>query len=241
MADNFFNNPAPAQQNAGFMSNSAPAGNPWMQQQQPQQGMPPQYATNPQMAAASAAMIYQQMGYWDGNPTEIDIFSDLLKASSPVARFLASEQGFPAMATFFSTLLDYKLVNFFKEFRIGVVQDESGAMFLQPVPEQPTEKGKELATITMAEVSTSMTAISEQLKSTLIAQADQMLSNHKQAAGLRAQQSGVEGVIADMVEGNSSKGGVLSGIVSGVANTAMRSMGMPVAPVSNMPPPPPGR
>jgi len=241
MADNFFNNPSPQPQNGSFMQQAQPAqGNPWMTQQPQQQPGYPQYATNPQMGAASAAMIYQQMGYWDGNPTEIDIISDIIKASAPVSRFLAAEQGLPALATFLSVLLDYKLVNFFKDFKIGVVQGEDGQMFLQPVAEQPTDKGKELSTMTMAEVQTSMTSISETLKSTLIANADQQLANHRQAAGLKAQQMGVEGVISDALDGGKSG---KPGILATTLNLVGRSAGLPLPPVNQgtMPPPPPGR
>ena len=242
MAENFFSNPNPAPQSTGFMTPAAPAqvaptGNPFVNQGAPVNG----YGANPQMGAATAAMIYQRMGYWDGNPTEIDIFSDIIRAASPMGRFLASEQGFPALAQFFSTLIDYKLVSFFKEYKLGMVQDENGQMFLQPLAEQPSERGKELHTMTMAEVSTTMSAISEQLKSTLLAQADELLSNHRQAAQMRAAQQGLDGIIADAVDGNGGRGGALSSIISGVTNTAMRSVGIPVPPAATGPPPPPGR
>ena len=81
MAENFFSNPNPAPQSTGFMTPAAPAqvaptGNPFVNQGAPVNG----YGANPQMGAATAAMIYQRMGYWDGNPTEIDIFSDIMTA-----------------------------------------------------------------------------------------------------------------------------------------------------------------
>lgn len=244
MADNFFTNqPSNAAPN-GFMPQGAPAGNPWQHAQptQPVGGVPQgvQYSTNPAMAAASAAMIYQRLGYWDGQPTEIDIISDIVKSATPVGRFLATEQGLPAMAQFLSVLLDYKLVNFFKDFKLGMVQDEAtGAMYLQPLAEQPTDRGKELQTMTMAEVSTAMSSISEQLKHTMIAQADELLSNHRQAAQLMAQQSGVDDVLS-AVSGK-QKGGIIGAVVGGVANTGLRALGMPVPAVNSMPPPPPGR
>jgi len=244
MADNFFTNQPPnAAPSNGFMPQAAPVGNPWQQPAQPVVGVQQsgQYSTNPAMAAASAAMIYQRLGYWDGQPTEIDIISDIVKSATPVGRFLATEQGLPAIAQFFSVLLDYKLVNFFKEFKLGMVQDEaSGAMYLQPLAEQPTDRGKELQTMTMAEVSTAMSSISEQLKHTMIAQADDLLSNHRQAAQLMAQQSGVDDVIS-AVTGNKQKQGIIGAVVGGVANTGLRALGMPVPAVNSMPPPPPGR
>ena len=136
MADNFFNNTAQPASNTGFMPAAAPAqppnGNPWISSP-PVNGASYSGVTDPRMGGATAAMIYQRMGYWDGNPTEIDIFSDILKASSPVSRFLASEQGFPALAQFLSVLIDYKLVSFFKDFKLGMVQDEAtGSMYLRP-------------------------------------------------------------------------------------------------------------
>mgnify|MGYP001184455818 CR=1 FL=1 len=243
MADNFFSNPQPAASANGFLAPAAapaPVGNPFQPQAPGGQGGYQQYATNPQMNAATAAMIYQRLGYWDGQPTEIDIISDIIKSSTPVSRFLASEQGFPALAQFLSVLIDYKLVSFFKEYKLGMVQDDSGQMFLQPLAEQPTDRGKELSTMTMAEVSTSMTAISEQLRNTLIAQADALLADHRQAAGLIAAQGGMEGIVAELTDGGGRKGGMLSAVVGGVTNTALRAVGVPVAPASHQPPPPPG-
>ena len=94
--------------------------------------------------------------------------------------------------------------------------------------------------MTMAEVSTSMTAISEQLRNTLIAQADALLADHRQAAGLIAAQGGMEGIVAELTDGGGRKGGMLSAVVGGVTNTALRAVGVPVAPASHQPPPPPG-
>jgi hypothetical protein len=243
MTGQFFTNPqSTAPVATGFMPPAgaapvAPSGNYWAANNGGAAGAVP---SDPRMGGATATMIYQQLGYWDGNPTEIDIFSDIIRAAAPVGRFLVTDQGFPAMAQFLSSLIDYKLVNFFKEFKMGVVQDESGSMFLQPLPEQTTDEGKRLQTITMAEVATDMTAISEQLKVTLIAQADDLLSKHRQAAQMRAAQTGFDGILADAVGGEQSGGG-LSRLVSGVMNTGMRAVGVPVPPVAQPSPPPPFR
>jgi len=236
MTGQFFTNPqATAPVATGFMPSApVPSGNPY----QPQQPSPSGYSGDPRSGAATATMIYQQLGYWDGNPTEIDIFSDIIRAASPVGRFLAGEHGFPAFAQFFSSLLDYKLVNFFKEFRMGVVQDEAGAMFLQPLPEQPTDEGKRLQTVTMADVAADITAISEQLKDTLIAQADDLLAKHRQAAQMIAAQSGLDGILASAVDGNQGNG-ALSRMISGAGNTALRMVGVPIPAASLQPPPPP--
>jgi len=190
------------------------------------------------MGPAAAAMIYQSMGY-QGQPTEIDIISDLVKNQAPVARFLVSEQGFPALATFLGVFLDYKLVQFFKNYRIGVVQDESsGQMYLQPMPEQPTEQGKELHTMTIAEVQSSIASISDMLRSNLIARADEVVSKHKQAANALAQGSMVEGMMAEAVSSNK---GAIAGAASGALNLGLRALGVPVPAASASPPPPPGR
>jgi hypothetical protein len=244
MTGEFFTNPqttAPAATTfmGGAAAPAAPSGNYWASNNG-QQGGSGAVPSDPRMGGATATMIYQQLGYWDGNPTEIDIFSDIIRAAAPVGRFLVTDQGFPALAQFLSSLIDYKLVNFFKEFKMGIVQDESGAMFLQPLPEQTTDEGKRLQTITMAEVATNMTAISEQLKVTLIAQADDLLSKHRQAAQMRAAQTGFDGILADAVGGEQSGGG-LSRLVSGVVNTGMRAVGVPVPPVAQPSPPPPFR
>jgi len=119
MADSFLSrNDKPAQSN-GFIPSTAPAppmGNPYGQQQQ-YGGQ--QY--DPRYSQQTAAMIFQELGYRDGNPSEIDIFSDIVRSASPVARFLTGGHsgmiGLQVLAQFFSTMMDYKLVSFFKDFK----------------------------------------------------------------------------------------------------------------------------
>ena len=107
-----------------------------------------------------------------------------------------------------------------------------------PLSEQPTEEGKRLATMTIAEVATSMSSISEQLKNTLIAQADDLLANHKQAAQMKASQTGIDGILSDAVDGNNQ--GLVGKLAGGVTNFGLRAMGVPVGNPAMNPPLPPG-
>ncbi|MBT93232.1 MAG: hypothetical protein CMA60_00190 [Euryarchaeota archaeon] len=215
-----------------------PAGNPYVPPQTGFAAAPTQAYQNPESMYQSASMMYQQLGYWNGNPTEVDIISDLLKAQTPMATFLASEQGLPIMAQLFSVLFDFKMTSFFKDFRLAIVQDEGGNMFIAPAVEQTTERGKALATTTQAEVQTEMANISDTLRNTLIAGSEQIISTHKQAASIKAQSSGLTSIIDEATGGTNQNGGGLTKLV----NFALRAGGAPIPPVQQGgPPPPPGR
>lgn len=241
MADSFLNRTQQATPaNTSFVQPPPPQMN-----QQPPMGNPyggqagySGYGADPRYQQASAAMIYQELGYRDGNPTEIEIFSDIIRSASPVARFLSSEQGLNVLAQFFSTMLDYKLSSFFKEFRLAIVQDESGAMHIAPAIEQVSEKGKELMTTTMAEVTADMAMISQTLQQTLLQAADRTLASHREAAKISASQGLVSSMLDDAVGGNKGPG-----VLSTLTNFGLRTMGVPVGPAQApaMPNPPPGR
>jgi hypothetical protein len=241
MADSFLSrNDKPAQSN-GFIPSTAPAppmGNPYGQQQQ-YGGQ--QY--DPRYSQQTAAMIFQELGYRDGNPSEIDIFSDIVRSASPVARFLTGGHsgmiGLQVLAQFFSTMMDYKLVSFFKDFKLSIVQDEAGAMHIAPALEQDTERGKELISTTMAEVSTDLNSITQTLQNELLQSANHTLTSHREAAKIIAQQGGISQLL-DEAAGGQKRG---PGVMSSVINFGLRTAGVPVPPVQQggMPPPPPGR
>ena len=110
-------------------------------------------------------------------------------------------------------------------------------MFIAPAVEQSSERGKSLATTTQAEVQTEMSKISETLKGTLIANNEQVLSAHRQAANIKAQSSGLSSIL-DEATGAKQGGGGLAKLV----NFGARAAGFPVAPIQQGgPPPPPGR
>lgn len=243
MADSFLKNnqtPAPG----GFVSATAAQGQPVFNQGNPYPPAGQQYGYDPRYAM-TADMIYREMGYRDGNPTEIDIFTDLIKGAAPVERFLVGDgwadgNGLAYLAHFFSKLLDYKLVSFFKDFKLSIVQDEGGAMFIAPAPEQDSERGKELALTTIAEVSAEMNMIQSGLKTNLLDAAERKLVSHKEASKIIAQQGGISQLLD---EATGSNGQNRPGILSSVANFGLRTMGVPVPPAqgTGMPPPPPGR
>ena len=234
------NSVPPAAASSGFMP---PAGNPYQQQPMAQMptampGAPTGAYGAPEAMYQSASMMYQQLGYWNGSPTDVDIISDLLKAQTPVAKFLASEAGLPIMAQLFSVLFDFKMTSFFKDFRLAIAQDEGGNMFIVPATEQTTERGKALATTTQAEVQTEMMKISETLRSSLIAQSEQVVSMHKQAASIKAQSSGIAGMLDEATGAQAGSGGGLAKLI----NFGARAMGAPIPPTqAGGPPPPPGR
>lgn len=191
---------------------------------------------SPEQAMQTASMMYQQMGYYSGNPTEVDIISDLLGAQAPVANFLASEKGLLILTQLFSTLFDYKMVNFYKNFKLQVMQDEGGNMFITPALEQSSEAGKKLAQFTQAEVQTEMSRITELLRADMLAKSQATIQRHREAAQAKAQSSGLTSLL-DEATGAKQGGGGLAKLV----NFTARAAGMPVAPLNNSPPPPPGR
>ena len=135
-------------------------------------------------------------------------------------------------------LLDYKLVSFFKDFRLSIVQDADGAMFIAPAPEQASERGKELALTTIAEVSAEMNMISQNLQTNLLENANRKLASHREAAKIIAQQGGITALLDEAAGGG--KGG--PGVVSSALNFGLRTLGVPVGPPQGtQPPPPPGR
>jgi hypothetical protein len=234
MADSFLNRTQAAPVNSNFVqpAQQLPMGNPYGNAA----AYPAPAYGDPRYQQASAAMIYQELGYRDGNPTEIEIFSDIIRSASPVARFLSSEQGLNVLAQFFSTMLDYKLSAFFKDFRLAIIQDESGAMHIAPAIEQVSEKGKELMTTTMAEVTADMAMISQTLQQTLLQAADKTLAAHREAAKISASQ----GLVSSMLDDATGAKG--PGVLSTLTNFGLRTMGVPVGPAQPaMPSPPPGR
>jgi len=222
---------APSYNNV-YMNAAPAANNGWGNTgQQPNMGW-----GSPEQSMQTASMLYQQMGYYSGNPTEVDIISDLLKAQAPVAKFLASEKGLLILTQLFSTLFDYKMVNFFKNFKLQVMQDEAQNMFITPALEQTTEAGKKLAQFTSAEVQTEMSRITDLLRAEMLANSDAAVQRHRQAAQMKAQSSGLSNLL-DEATGAKQGGGGLAKLV----NFTARAAGMPVAPLNNNPPPPPGR
>ena len=244
MADSFLKNNQNQAPAGGFVSAAPPQPQQQFNQGNPYPPAPGQYGYDPRYAM-TADMIYREMGYRDGNPTEIDIFTDLIKGAAPVERFLVGDgwadgNGLAILAHFFSKLLDYKLVSFFKDFKLAIVQDEAGAMFIAPAPEQDTERGKELALTTIAEVSAEMSMIQANLRTNLLDAAERKLVSHREASKIIAQQGGISQLLEEATGNNGQKGG--GGVLSGLANFGLRTMGVPVPPAqTGMPPPPPGR
>lgn len=222
----------PSNYNNVYMNAAPQASSGWSNQGQ-QQNMA---WGSPEQSMQTASMMYQQMGYHSGNPTEVDIISDLLRAQAPVSKFLASEKGLLILTQLFSTLFDYKMVNFFKNFKLQVMQDENQNMFITPALEQTTEAGKKLAQFTSAEVQTEMSRITDLLRAEMLANSEATIQRHRQAAQLKAQSSGLTSLL-DEATGAKQGGGGLAKLV----NFTARSVGMPIPPLNNNPPPPPGR
>jgi len=242
MADSFLSRHQPTAQPVGnsFMPSAQPPPaahtNPYGQQQYGGQQYDPRYSQQ------TAHMIYQELGYRDGNPSEIDVFSDIVRSASPVARFLTGGEsgmiGLQVLAQFFSSILDYKLVSFFKDFKLSIVQDEGGAMHIAPALEQDSERGKELISTTMAEVSSELTSITQTLQRELLQSSNHNLASHREAAKIISQQGGLSQML-DEASGKRSGG---PGVISSVLNFGLRTAGVPVPPATGgMPPPPPGR
>ena len=73
----------------------------------------------------------------------------------------------------------------------------------------------------------------------ILAGGDARVAKHKQAAGLAASQTGLAGLLAAAAGEDGSQQGQ-PGFMQIAANTGLRALGLPVAPIAMQPPPPPG-
>ncbi len=168
------------------------------------------------------------MGY-QAEPTMVEVVRDLVKASNDSARF-AVGGGFVALSQIVQETIDFRLTQFFTNFRIEIHQVEggSGAMFLKPAAEQPTEEGKRLQTLTNSDLSAKIEEIKSAINDNLLAGADSTISLHAQAAALATQQGIVGGLLQEAA--TNGRGGIVSGAASVVGGVLRSAAGLPPAP-----------
>ncbi len=146
------------------------------------------------------------LGYYQ-QPTEVDIDADLLSNSNPVATFLSEQQGMLILAQLISTVIDHRLKEFFESYMIMLMEAEDGSgMFLKPKIEQVSEEGIRLKNISSASVQAELSGLAQHLHTTVVAPGQQVISTHKQAAGLAASQLGIEGLLGEAMGGDSNDG-----------------------------------
>ncbi len=196
----------------------------------PPMGMPPGYGANPYAAyQPTPQALWMQLGY-QTEPSLVELMKDfVVKGSLDSARF-AVDGGFFAQMAIMEILLDYRLKEFFTNFRLEIHQDlaQEGAMFIKPAPEQPTDEGKRLATLTQNDLTAKVEEIKTAIKDNLLAEQDARIDLHVQAAALASQQGFVGSLLEDAA-GN-KQGGIVSataGVVGGVLRSAA---GLPPAP-----------
>ena len=150
--------------------------------------------------------LWMALGYYT-QPTEVDIDADLLNSSNPMATFLTEQQGMLILAQLISTVVDHRLKEFFESYMIMLMEAEDGSgMFLKPKIEQISEEGIRLKNLSAASVQAELSGLSQHLHTTVVAPGQQIISTHKQAAGLAAQQLGIEGLLGDAMGGDDAGG-----------------------------------
>jgi hypothetical protein len=97
-------------------------------------------------------------------------------------------------------------------------EDGSG-MFLKPRAEQLSEEGARLKTLSAASVQAELTGLSQHLHTSVVAPGQQVISTHKQAASLAAQQLGIDGLLSEAMGGGDDVGG--PGALARLANLGL--------------------
>ncbi len=184
---------------------------------QAQWGAPPQAGgANPYL---TPDQLWMALGYYT-QPTEVDIDSDLLSSSNPMAVFLTEQQGMLIMAQLISTVVDHRLKEFFESYMIMLMEAEDGSgMFLKPRAEQLTEEGVRLKALSAASVQAELTGLSQHLHTSVVTPGQQIISTHKQAASLAAQQLGIDGLLSEAMGGADDAGG--PGALARLANLGL--------------------
>ena len=179
------------------------------------------------MYQVSPQQLWAQLGFM-GEPTLVEIIRDINKAGNDSARF-AVGGGFLALSQIIQQVMDYRLTQFFTNFRIELHQmpDGSGAMFLKPAAEQPTDEGRRLQTLTENDLTAQIENIKGAINSNLLAEADAKIDLHSEAARLAAQQGLLGGLLEDSAGGKPGLVSGAAGIVGGVLRSAA---GLPPAP-----------
>jgi len=166
-------------------------------------GFPQPGGANPYL---TPDQLWMALGYYQ-QPTEVDIDADLLSNSNPVATFLSEQQGMLILAQLISTVIDHRLKEFFESYMIMLMEAEDGSgMFLKPKIEQVSEEGIRLKNISSASVQAELSGLSQHLHTTVVAPGQQVISTHKQAAGLAASQLGIEGLLGEAMGGDGNDG-----------------------------------
>ena len=194
------------------------------------QGMQPMGQQNPYgMYQPTPQALWAQLGY-QTEPSLVELIRDLVVQNSLDSARFAVEGGFFADIAIMEQLIDYRLKEFFTNFRLEIHQDatQEGAMFIKPAPEQPTDEGKRLATLTQSDLTAKVEEIKAAIRDNLLQTADQKIELHIQASALATQQGFMGSLLAE--DANGQRGGILSA-TAGVAGGILRSAaGLPPAP-----------
>ena len=193
----------------------------------------------------TAEEIWFQLGYY-AEPTEADLLADLLGAyNSSLPNFL-SNGGIGMLAHLMATMIDQRLVNFFQNCQILVMEGEGG-LHLKPNPEQGTDEGKRLIGVTEASVGATITELGthiSQFAPMFATPENDVIVKHRQAATIAAQNS-IAGIAGDLFGGDSGDPNEPSGIMKLLnlgGRAAGASVGVNIPPLGAVPPvnPPPG-
>jgi hypothetical protein len=169
--------------------------------------------------------IWRQLGYM-GEPTLVDLLSDFSDRHHDTAQYMV-DGGLFVQVSIMQELIDWRLTQFFNNYRLEIHQDDA-CMFIKPAPEQPTDEGKRLQTLTQAELQSKIDEIKAAVKANLLDTDAQFLQQHKLAATLAQQQGVMGGIIEGMTD--EKGGGILNTITSTAVGGLRMAAGLPAAP-----------
>jgi len=193
-----------------------PAGNPFNQQQQYQQGG---------YNMAQPSMYWQQLGYMGIEPTIIDVIADLIRDNEDSATFFAGG-GFEAISQIISETIDNRLKEFFVGMVLVQTKGDEGQSITYSV-EKSSDESKAIATKSKAELTAAIQGISTSVKEQLLAPRQNTSALHRQAASAQASQGMIGGMLAESMVQPNGLGQKAGSAVGGILRS---TLGLPPAP-----------
>ena len=197
------------------------------------------YAAPVQYREPTAQEIWQSLYGRPSSPPDLLLFKEILELSS-TNRVFMSKEFLPAMASMISDLVKVELRRFFSDYRVDLMEDDSGMYLSGNGPGSQTEAGMKYLELTSESVAAKISTIGD----SMIAGAterDQRLQQILNAV-IKEEASSISNLIED-VSSESGRQGLIQSLLGLGVNTATTTMGVgpviPMTPVANQPPPPP--
>ena len=194
-----------------------PAGNPFNQQQQYQQGG---------YNMAQPSMYWQQLGYMGVEPTIVDVLADLIRDNEDSATFFA-EGGFEALSQIIAETIDNRLKEFFVGMVLVQTKGDDGKISITYSIEHSSEESKAIASKSKVDLTAAIQGISKAVKEQLLAPRLNTSALHRQAAAAQASQGMIGGMLAESMSQPNGLGQKAGSAVGGILRS---TLGLPPAP-----------